>query len=88
MLFWDELNSDYKDILNCEIVKKPFRDWRTSEWFFLRKRWWITLHRNWWGDYVIDYTTFDNAEYAIVKNWSNKETRLRYENYLYSAIQW
>lgn len=77
LLFGDELNATYKDILNCEITKKPFRDWRTSEWFFLSKRWWLTMHRNWWWDYVIDYSTFDNAEYAMVRNWDNIEIKKR-----------
>ena len=77
LLFWDDINSTYKDILNCEIVKKPFRDWRTPDWFFLKKRWWLTVHLDWGWDYVIDYSTFDNAEYAIVKNWSNIEIKKR-----------
>ena len=71
MLFSDELNSTYRDILNCEIVKKPYEDWRTPDGFFLKKRWWLTRHLLWWWDRVIDYSTFDNAEYAIVKDWDN-----------------
>lgn len=77
LLFGEDLNSVYKDILNCEIVKKPFRDWRTPDWFFLKKRWWLTVHLDWGWDYVIDYSTFDNAEYAIVKNWDNIEIKKR-----------
>ena len=77
LLFGEDLNSVYKDILNCEIVKKPFRDWRTPDGFFLKKRWWVTLHLDWGWDYVIDYSTFDNAEYAIVRNGDNIEIKKR-----------
>lgn len=67
LLFQQELNTYYKDILNCEIVHPPYWDWKVPETFFLRKRKWIDLYEDWWGDEVIDYMKFDNEEYAIVK---------------------
>ena len=67
LLFQQELNTYYKDILNCEITYPPYRDWKVPETFFLRKRKWIEPYHDWLWDEVIDYIKFDWDEYAIVK---------------------
>jgi len=67
LLFQQELNTYYKDILNCEIVHPPYWDWKVPETFFLRKRKWIQPYHDWLGDEVLDYIKFDGKEYAIVK---------------------
>ena len=67
LLFQQELNTYYKDILNCEITHPPYRAWKVPETFFLRKRKWIDPYHDWLWDEVIDYIKFDWAEYAIVK---------------------
>ena len=74
LLFQQELNTYYKDILNCEIVHPPYWDWKVPETFFLRKRKWIDLYEDWGWDEVLDYMKFDNEEYAIVKYNSRTDT--------------
>lgn len=74
LLFQQELNTFYKDILNCEIVHPPYWAGRVPETFFLRKRKWINPYQDWLGDEVIDYIKFDWAEYAMVKTDSTTNT--------------
>ena len=71
LLFQQQLNQYYKDILNCEIVHPAYWNWKVPETFFLRKRKWIDIYEDWGWDEVIDYIEFDWEEYAIVKQDSN-----------------
>ena len=79
LLFQQELNTFYKDILNCEITHPPYWAGRIPETFFLRKRKWIDSYKDWWGDEVLDYINFDWAEYAIVRNiyWSDDKIQIK-----------
>ena len=93
LLFQQELNTYYKDILNCEITYPPYWDWKVPETFFLRKRKWIQPYHDWLGDEVLDYIKFDNAEYAIVKTDSNEaqphiQVKKWLENVDYTTISW
>ena len=67
LLFQQELNTFYKDILNCEITHPEYWDWKVPETFFLKRRKWIESYHDWWGDEVLDYINFDGSEYAIVR---------------------
>ena len=67
LLFQQELNTYYKDILNCEITHPPYRAGKVPETFFLRKRKWIDPYHDWLWDEVLDYIKFNWEEYAIVK---------------------
>ena len=71
LLFQQELNSFYKDILNCEITFPPYWAGRIPETFFLRRRKWIDLYQDWWWDEVLDYINFEWEEYAIVRHDDN-----------------
>ena len=79
LLFQQELNTFYKDILNCEITHPPYWAGRIPETFFLRKRKWIDAYKDWWGDEVLDYINFDWAEYAIIKNknWTDEKIQVK-----------
>ena len=68
LLFQQELNTFYKDILNCEITHPPYWAGRVPETFFLRRRKWIDEYEDWWGDEVLDYINFEWSEYAIVRH--------------------
>ena len=67
LLFQQELNTFYKDILNCEITHPSYWAGRVPETFFLRKRKWIDIYQDWGWDEVLDYIQFDWKEYAIVR---------------------
>ena len=71
LLFQQELNAFYKDILNCEITHPPYWAGRVPETFFLRRRKWIDVYEDWWGDEILDYIKFEWSEYAIVRHDSN-----------------
>lgn len=68
LLFQQELNTFYKDILNCEITHPPYWAGRVPETFFLRKRKGIDIYQDWGGDEVLDYINFEWNEYAIVRH--------------------
>lgn len=68
LLFQQELNTFYKDILNCEITHPPYWAGRVPETFFLRRRKWIDAYEDWGGDEMLDYINFGWQEYAIVKH--------------------
>ena len=67
LLFQQELNAFYKDILNCEIVHPPYWDWKVPETFFLKRRKWIDMYHDWGGDEVLDYINFDGSEYGLIR---------------------
>lgn len=79
LLFQQELNTFYKDILNCEITHPPYWAGRIPETFFLRKRKWIDSYKDWGWDEVLDYINFDGSEYAIVRNiyWSDDKIQIK-----------
>jgi len=68
LLFQQELNTFYKDILNCEITHPPYRAGRVPETFFLRRRKGIDIYEDWGWDEVLDYINFEWNEYAIVRH--------------------
>lgn len=68
LLFQQELNTFYKDILNCEITHPPYWAGRVPETFFLRRRKWIDLYEDWGWDEILDYINFWWDEYAIVRH--------------------
>ena len=68
LIFQQELNTFYKDILNCEITHPPYWAGRVPETFFLRRRKWIDEYEDWGGDEVLDYINFEWSEYAIVRH--------------------
>lgn len=68
LLFQQELNTFYKDILNCEITHPPYWAGRVPETFFLRRRKWIDAYEDWGWDEMLDYINFGWQEYAIVKH--------------------
>ena len=68
LIFQQELNTFYKDILNCEITHPPYWAGRVPETFFLRRRKWIDAYQDWGGDEILDYINFGWQEYAIVKH--------------------
>ena len=68
LLFQQELNTFYKDILNCEITHPPYWAGRVPETFFLRRRKWIDEYEDWGWDEVLDYINFEQSEYAIVRH--------------------
>ena len=68
LLFQQQLNTFYKDILNCEITHPPYWAGRVPETFFLRRRKWIDEYEDWGGDEVLDYINFEWNEYAIVRH--------------------
>ena len=68
LIFQQELNTFYKDILNCEITHPPYWAGRVPETFFLRRRKWIDAYEDWGGDEMLDYINFGWQEYAIVKH--------------------
>ena len=67
LLFQQELNTFYKDILNCEIIHPSYWAGRVPETFFLRRRKWIDVYQDWGWDEVLDYINFEWSEYAIVR---------------------
>lgn len=68
LIFQQELNTFYKDILNCEITHPSYWAGRVPETFFLRRRKWIDTYEDWGGDEVLDYINFEWSEYAIVRH--------------------
>lgn len=68
LIFQQELNTFYKDILNCEITHPPYWAGRVPETFFLRRRKWIDEYEDWGWDEVLDYINFEDNEYAIVRH--------------------
>ena len=81
LLFQQELNTFYKDILNCEITHPRYREWRVPETFFLRKRRWIDLYFDWGWDEVLDYILYAGKEYALVRDWNNLDVKVRWVNW-------
>lgn len=84
LLFQQELNTYYKDILNCEITHPDYWAWKVPETFFLRKRKWIDVYHDWWWDEVLDYIEFDWEEYAIVKQWNY----IQIKKWVWAAEEW
>lgn len=68
LIFQQELNTFYKDILNCEIVAPTYWAGKIPETFFLRKRKWIDAYQDWGWDEVLDYINFGWDEYAMIKS--------------------
>ncbi len=58
LIFQQELNTFYKDILNCEITLPSYWAGRVPETFFLRRRKWIDAYEDWGGDEILDYIEF------------------------------
>ena len=81
LLFQQELNTFYKDVLNCEITHPWYREWRVPETFFLRKRRWIDMYYNRWWDEVLDYILFAWKEYALVRDWIYLYVKVRWTNW-------
>ena len=81
LLFQQELNTFYKDVLNCEITHPRYREWRVPETFFLRKRRWIDQYIDWGWDEVIDYILYGGKEYALVRDWNNLDVKVRWVNW-------
>lgn len=81
LLFQQELNTFYKDVLNCEITHPKYREWRVPETFFLRKRRWIDLYYDRGWDEVLDYILFAWKEYALVKDWIYLDVKVRWTDW-------
>ena len=80
LIFQQELNTFYKDILNCEIVAPTYWAGKIPETFFLRKRKWIDAYQDWGWDEVLDYIKFWLDEYAMIKSGTNIKVKKRVEN--------